>query len=404
MGASLSSSGRGAAGTTATPSRPLASEGSTSERTGDISLPPTTTALTLWQPQRKRRKKDSDCVYINVGGGVFFASKTTLAMRSSYFASKFKAEWDSDSESEPLFVDQDPAAFAVLLDFMREGFIKAFQLTEKVLVQAEFFGIDDLLTAVKAVALRAKYPAKRHLSDDKACEQFDMAFGGVLGAIRQGILPKEIRQIVQFPHEVAVLCSHHRTVRIEGIWPSRLKRWYVTVKVRSGIVEDATGDEGKMVAVPTCSTFVNALNWLDKESFIQAPKDLEDFDIDEPADIRLKKFFLRPVPTGNNPIVFEIPSNNHYRRAFATMFAPSPNGPCLVIVDDGSDAAAKMVFNDDPETAAPTTTSSTSKLFNSESDARDWLHSHGYTANERDLLAKLAPDAKFHLFWRRIGG
>jgi hypothetical protein len=54
---------------------------------------------------------------------------------------------DDDDDDEITFIDQDPTAFKDLLGFMRHGFINKTEITQLVLVQADFFGIETLLRA-----------------------------------------------------------------------------------------------------------------------------------------------------------------------------------------------------------------------------------------------------------------
>jgi len=260
-------------------------------------------------PQKRRKMSNKDRVQIDVGGTVFITSKTTLTLSSSYFASKFKAEWgdgdEDDDGDEPLFVDQDPVPFAILLGFMREGFVKKSQLTEKVLAQAEFFGIDLLLMAAMSTAFRALHPAERHLSDDEACVQFGEEYGGVLDAIRQGILPKSVKESgLAAKQEYAVVCRYTRRMQAPGF-----KSDYFQVKVRPGILDSAGDGDGQAVAVPTCSTLVDALNWLSKNGFrLNEDVNGSEFDFGDYMGEAAKNkcLFSRPVTgTAHSPIVFD---------------------------------------------------------------------------------------------------
>jgi hypothetical protein len=165
----------------------------------------------------KRRRKDRDCVQVNVGGTIFTTSKLTLISNSSYFASRFSPDWndreDTYTNGTSIFVDQNPKSFEVLLAFMREGFIKKSELTESVLSQAEYFGIENLLRAVKCAAFRYINPVTCTISDDEACKRFDNTYGGIVGAIKEGVLPLKIKKISQEPHGAKEQSINLRTSR-----------------------------------------------------------------------------------------------------------------------------------------------------------------------------------------------
>lgn len=141
---------------------------------------------------RKPSKNFSkDYIEINVGGKTFPCSKSTLMSSSNYFESRLAAEWYNGEEV--LFVDQDPAAFRTLLGFMRHGFINASELTDMVLIEADFLGIEPLVNAVKCAAYRFMHNYQSQSMDEhEICLQFDYRYGGIVSAVRTGILPKMI--------------------------------------------------------------------------------------------------------------------------------------------------------------------------------------------------------------------
>jgi hypothetical protein len=151
---------------------------------------------------RKKRRKDQDCVQINVGGTIFATSKSMLMSNSSYFSSRFLIEWDDqedgdgdDDDDEITFIDQDPTAFKDILGFMRHGFINKTEITQLVLVQADFFGIETLLRAVKCAAFRYMNPKTTSVSDDDVCQRFDDTDVDVIDAIKKGVLPPHIKKV-----------------------------------------------------------------------------------------------------------------------------------------------------------------------------------------------------------------
>ena len=137
------------------------------------------------QPLSSRR---SDRIVLDVGGTCFITSVSTLTANSSYFRSKFSDEWWGETNDNTVFIDQEPEPFAVLLSYMRVGYVECQSINKKVLALAEFLGVDRLLYAVKCRALRNKKP-DFNSSDDEASLAFDLEYGGILPAIASGILP-----------------------------------------------------------------------------------------------------------------------------------------------------------------------------------------------------------------------
>ncbi len=154
-------------------------------------------------------------VVLNVGGRRFETYASTLTCCSSYFCSQFSDVWSSQhlhhhhgKEQHHPFIDQDPEAFAVLLSFMRCGFIKEDELTEKVLFQAELFGVDQLVREVKMKAYRSYYPGFSG-DDDTAARKFVEEFGSIAQAVTSGLLPG-ILQRNKPRYEYATLYMHRR--------------------------------------------------------------------------------------------------------------------------------------------------------------------------------------------------
>ena len=144
---------------------------------------------------------NSDRVVIDVGGRHFVTSKSTLISNSSYFSAIFSTEWSNDAESESCyFIDQDPDAFVVLLEFMRKGCIEVHKLNVNVLLLAEFLGLDALIQAIKSRAYRNFHGRDNLIDDDKyqdnnpSCNywyKFDEEFGCCFKeAIALSILPQ----------------------------------------------------------------------------------------------------------------------------------------------------------------------------------------------------------------------
>jgi hypothetical protein len=139
--------------------------------------------------ETKKKKMCGDRVELDVGGQKFVSAVSTLSSESTYFRSKFSQHWEED---EPCFVDQDPVHFAILLAYMRSGMIHVKDITEGVLAQAVFFGMDRLLAAVKIRAYRKLRPNNTSKSEEEALSAFEEEFGGIVQAISSGVLPNAL--------------------------------------------------------------------------------------------------------------------------------------------------------------------------------------------------------------------
>ena len=99
-----------------------------------------------------------DRVTLHVGSETFVTCRATLEPASSYFARRFSAEWSSGVPSEGCFLDRDADSFRVLLSFMRCGHVSVLPrdpaLFSRVLLDAEYFGIDSLIEQVKVKVQR----------------------------------------------------------------------------------------------------------------------------------------------------------------------------------------------------------------------------------------------------------
>lgn len=139
-------------------------------------------------PSTSRPKPDR--VVLDVGGTTFTTSKNTLTMNSAYFQRIFGDNWTSDDD---YFLDRDPATFALLLTYMRSGVVELPEhdesLARRVLLEAQFLGVDGFLSAIKAQAYRNLAAEDWDGSDADAATNFDAEHGGLEDALRAGLLP-----------------------------------------------------------------------------------------------------------------------------------------------------------------------------------------------------------------------
>ena len=142
-------------------------------------------------------KPDDDVpLSIDVGGTLFRVSRTTLTNSSAYFESMLSARWTNDEsdKKDVLFVDQDPSAFDALLTYMRSGIVHLPRqddfMAKKILILAEFLGVNGFLVSVKATTMKNIYRRDECLSDEiTEAAEFDSRFGNTSAAVDKGILP-----------------------------------------------------------------------------------------------------------------------------------------------------------------------------------------------------------------------
>ena len=128
-------------------------------------------------------------VVLNVGGQHFESSRSTLEGSSSYF-SALLARWDEDQE---IFIDCDADAFGVLLSHMRIAsnliLPDDHKLCARVLLLAEYLGMEDLLAMVKVKAYKNMHPGGEVLAASDAVAAFDAEVGSLQSAIDDSVLP-----------------------------------------------------------------------------------------------------------------------------------------------------------------------------------------------------------------------
>eukprot|EP00964_Phaeocystis_antarctica_P016540 scaffold9133_cov62-Phaeocystis_antarctica.AAC.2 len=172
----------------------------------------------------KKRARSSDRVFLNVGGEVFQTTISTLTANSEFFSRKFSSEWSSDAEDE-IFLDRDADSFRVLLSCMRHRTALLPEgdplLCTRVLLEAQYLGVDWLLEHVKGVA----YTHTRDPDDEgipaiaigsEPHVQFDREHGGLDQALSSGVLParffgpvktgsKRVKQIIPAGEHDAIM-------------------------------------------------------------------------------------------------------------------------------------------------------------------------------------------------------
>jgi len=156
--------------------------------------------------QEKKARRTPSTFTVHVGGEAFRTSRQTLKDGSPYFAAFFESNFSDGElaeEDNEMYLDRDPVPFVVLLSYWRNGtFIcpaSPPELLAKVLVEAEYFLLDTLLTSVKRRCIRNLYSTKGYdeslrSGDDAADERVDQAaderFPNVLSLIESPFFPQ----------------------------------------------------------------------------------------------------------------------------------------------------------------------------------------------------------------------
>ena len=143
-------------------------------------------------------------------------------------------------KSQEIFLDGDPEPFAIILSYMRRGLLEMGSdesLARRVLMEAEYLGVDRLLEEVKATAHKHLHEGWTG-SDAEAAAAFDAEHGTLVDAIRSGVLPARYFGPVKRPPEPP-------EPRIVQILPApkgtRVRIWY-TVRTMYGENETYTDE------------------------------------------------------------------------------------------------------------------------------------------------------------------
>ena len=139
------------------------------------------------EPRAARR---TDRIVVDVGGTRFTTSASTLTSASEYFERLLSPRWCAEPPDE-IFLDRDPEPFAILLTYMRTGLLELSKdnqsLARRVMVEAQFLGMQSCIDCVKVAAVKSHYSVG--LIDGDAVDYFDQTHGSFDAAIRNGILP-----------------------------------------------------------------------------------------------------------------------------------------------------------------------------------------------------------------------
>mmetsp|Transcript_18009 Transcript_18009/g.25394 ORF Transcript_18009/g.25394 Transcript_18009/m.25394 type:complete len:303 (+) Transcript_18009:243-1151(+) len=158
---------------------------------------------------------DRDRIEIHVGDTKFVTARTTLISGSTYFQSLLSVRWNQNEEKkEPLFLDQEPGPFEILLRYMRTGLVQLpqddFRLCNLTLTLAEFLGMTSFLVEIKSTAKkRICHENDFEYNQEKDAARFDELYGSLKACITKGILPKCYFE----PCDILQICVQNRIIK-----------------------------------------------------------------------------------------------------------------------------------------------------------------------------------------------
>lgn len=370
-----------------------------------------------------------DRVEIDVGGTVFLTSKITLIDYSTYFRQRFLPDGSStwatfltpEGEApQRIFLDQDADAFQVLLSFMRVGYIEATDITSKVLALADILGLERLERAVKCVAFQSMNPKHVNIKDDDACRRFDEAYGGILPALKQGLLPGALRPIPPStaPTQIAQLLVY------DG-WVSNLQKTDLSLFVEVKVTANVLAEEGlyhpraegsDQVVVPDCHTIHDAINWLYNRGFEFTDSEYHTIPFPNHHRAWENLWFTRPMvsqqlDSATNIIRFDpaiFPQVQRKHRKIASLLISSDRMDAFLYADKGRKTS--MEFPAESNTGLPFTLPQT--LIHQGFDSRismessrnawavvSWLSENGYSEMKNvDKLRKLMLEIQYRAY------
>lgn len=355
-----------------------------------------------------------DHIEINVGGTTFHCSKVTLCTNATYFKSRLSSPyWDDD---EAIFIDQDPVSFQVLLNYMRHGYIKQSEITDFVLTQADFFGFDSLVKAAKCDAFQYMHPHESPtLSESEMCFKFDKRYGGIVSAVKHGILPNKIQPSAfgrkEYVHlgisaHATVTPAETRNIHLPGDQALPCLMTKIIGPPYLGKVLNATPlSQGTPNLHPT---LIDAMNWLHKHGFVTREYNFSHISSDLLGDNRADQTFMalqdhlwfsrieKEKNSGNmreSPIMYDrrlVASSDPIlvRREFAALvsFASrSQNGGWyedIIITSTGGEPRQELVVADSGFEIARMLSSSSYAYMKC---PVNWLGKEGYTRREDSL-------------------
>ena len=156
--------------------------------------------------KRQRTDKIEDKrIVVNVGGKLFPTFRSTLTMKSIYFEKRLSGRFSDDGDSE-IIIDRDHDPFSFILSYLRSGKLLISPdklLFSSVLVEADFYGIDELIDMVRDKC----YCNLNHIDIDEGYREQCLAI-----SINQFPTYEQIIEHVFFPSMYFNKVNHYRVI------------------------------------------------------------------------------------------------------------------------------------------------------------------------------------------------
>ena len=326
------------------------------------------------EPSRKKQKRASDRITVDVGGTKFITSRSTLTANSAYFESLLSDEWDETKESE-VYLDQDPDAFAVILEFMRCGMIRITKIDPTVLLLAEFLRLEKLLLSAKVRWYCAIGIGPVLHDDEEIAAAFDSEHRGIAKAISDGhfnCFVNNDSECAEFDH--AVLKTRCTGTELE-------------VDDSANVFELPKGGQRKGPVV--CDGLIAALNYLYANGYSLSK---EQIDHDFSCHINLLKVtFCRKshsVMQSSSTDIF-IPAScdkkqneSKYIKQFA-LYAKNDMEENAGNISEK--VVAPAVSNHDPNSCGQILMTNEESVNEDDNPITHWLEENGFLTRERDI-------------------
>lgn len=111
--------------------------------------------------EKEENKNEKTRIGLNVGGKIFYTSKSTLTSQEGFFTTLFSSSIPTETDNDGnIWIDRDPEIFPYILNFLRTGLIPKIDdlfLLRRICSEADFFQLGNLSEALNCDVLYATY-------------------------------------------------------------------------------------------------------------------------------------------------------------------------------------------------------------------------------------------------------
>ena len=112
----------------------------------------------------KKREKQMELVYLNVGGVYFVTKQFTLRQSDTFFSGLVECASNSDAGYEEHFIDRDPTHFRYVLNWLRgvKHLPDDDNTLKELLWEADFYSMADMVASIQRTK---RYSLQRSLEN-----------------------------------------------------------------------------------------------------------------------------------------------------------------------------------------------------------------------------------------------